>query len=228
MDNAMSIELKYCIRALRKRIAILLLFPVITAVISAFVSFFILQPEYESNLTLYLINKKSSYILSGSYSDALINRQLIKDFSEIIKSKKNLNDIIKTLNLDEYTPGKLAERITIKFRDDTNIIEIKVWDNSPQTAKRVTERIGILFKDKLVEFTELLDVQRLDDAEIPQKAARPKPAFNIAIAFFIGLLVVTGAILFVEYINDTIKTYRDVEKHLALPVLGNIPIIDLD
>ena len=63
----------------------------------------------------------------------------------------------------------------------------------------------------------------MDKAIVPINAISPNKKLNIAIAFFIGLMVSLGIVFLLEYVDNTIKTESDVEKYLGLPVLGVIP-----
>jgi len=46
---------------------------------------------------------------------------------------------------------------------------------------------------------------------------------NIAIATLLGLMLGIGIVFLAEYLDDTIKTTEDVQKHLGLTVIGTIP-----
>jgi capsular polysaccharide biosynthesis protein len=47
----------------------------------------------------------------------------------------------------------------------------------------------------------------------------------MAIAFVVGLMTGVGLAFLLEYLDNTIKTEADVEKHLGLPVLGVVSVI---
>jgi len=47
----------------------------------------------------------------------------------------------------------------------------------------------------------------------------------MAIAFVVGLMTGVGLAFLLEYLDNTIKTEEDVEKHLGLPVLGAVSVI---
>lgn len=46
---------------------------------------------------------------------------------------------------------------------------------------------------------------------------------KVILGFLVGLLLGLGAVFFLEYLDQTIKTANDVERTLGLPVLGLIP-----
>ena len=51
---------------------------------------------------------------------------------------------------------------------------------------------------------------------------------NIAIAFILGMMVGFGIVFLLEYLDNTYKNKEQLEKDLDIPVLGVIPMSDLD
>jgi polysaccharide biosynthesis transport protein len=60
-------------------------------------------------------------------------------------------------------------------------------------------------------------------AESPEKAARPRRAFNLSIAAALGLLGGIGLCFFFEYFDTTLKNRQEIERLLARPILGFVP-----
>ncbi|MEW6662547.1 MAG: GumC family protein [Bacillota bacterium] len=69
--------------------------------------------------------------------------------------------------------------------------------------------------------TSLMVVAR---AVVPTNPIKPKKTLNVAIAFVLGLMVSVFLAFLLEFLDNTIKTPSDVERHLAIPVLGSIPL----
>lgn len=67
------------------------------------------------------------------------------------------------------------------------------------------------------------NIRLVDRALQPGAPIRPKVASNILLALIVGLLGGVGLALFLEYLDDTLKTHEDVERYLKLPLLGVIP-----
>jgi capsular exopolysaccharide synthesis family protein len=60
----------------------------------------------------------------------------------------------------------------------------------------------------------------------PENAVSPRRTTTVAVAFFLSMLFGVGLALFLEYVDDTIKTTEEVESTLGLPALAAIPTID--
>ena len=66
-------------------------------------------------------------------------------------------------------------------------------------------------------------IRIIDAAEKPLAPVRPKPALNLLVGVMLGLFFGIGAAFFMEYMDNTISTPEQVERHLGLPVLGVVP-----
>ncbi len=60
----------------------------------------------------------------------------------------------------------------------------------------------------------------------PDTAISPRRLTSVAAALFLSTLFGMGLALFLEYLDDTIRTTEEVENHLQLPALAAIPSFD--
>jgi polysaccharide biosynthesis transport protein len=60
----------------------------------------------------------------------------------------------------------------------------------------------------------------------PEKPVSPRRLTTVMAAFLLSLLFGSGLALFLEYLDDTIKTTEEVENYLQLPALAAIPTIE--
>lgn len=66
-------------------------------------------------------------------------------------------------------------------------------------------------------------VEVIDLARDPGYAVRPNKERNLLFGAVVGLALGVGIVLFLEFLNTSIKKVEDVEKFFELPVLGVIP-----
>lgn len=69
------------------------------------------------------------------------------------------------------------------------------------------------------------NVRIVDAAETPRRPASPNTPMNLLLALFGGTTLAAGLAFFFEYLDSTIKSPADVERHLRLPCLGMVPAL---
>lgn len=218
-----ELDLKSLIQMLLNRWWILVVSVLVFTLTAGIISFFILDPIYQANTTLYIV-KKVEKEGDLAYNDLLISTQLVKDYRELAKSKLVANKVISELGLTNITAEQLSNKLNVSLKNETRVIQITVEDKDPVLASTLANKAAEVFREKVVEIMQVENVQVIDVAEIPAKPVKPNKQMNMAIAFVIGLMIGAGIIFMIEYFDNTIKTSEDVKKYTDLPVLGTIPV----
>ncbi len=218
-----ELDLKSLIQMLLNRWWILVVSVLVFTLTAGIISFFILDPIYQANTTLYIV-KKVEKEGDLAYNDLLISTQLVKDYRELAKSKLVANKVISELGLTNITAEQLSNKLNVTLKNETRVIQITVEDKDPVLASTLANKAAEVFREKVVEIMQVENVQVIDVAEIPAKPVKPNKQMNMAIAFVIGLMIGAGIIFMIEYFDNTIKTSEDVKKYTDLPVLGTIPV----
>lgn len=93
-----------------------------------------------------------------------------------------------------------------------------------ETKKRVFDMINKTMSEVQIS-AELMtnNVAVLDEATPPLAPIAPRKRLNVAIGAMLGVFLGLGAVFFLEYLDNTIRTPEDVEKYLGLSVLGVVP-----
>lgn len=214
-------DLRDIIKIIRKRLWIMILTAVILPLITGLVSYYYMEPLYQTYATL-LIGRPEGYEGRLEYSDVLLNQQLAPTYSEIAKSRHVSSELISRLKL-EITNDEVRQKIEVSSVVDTEIIKISVIDSNPDMASRMANELSNIFIGYVSQVMKIDNIQFVDKAEVPVKPFRPNIMLNIAVAAIAGLLIGLFFVLLVEYFDNTIKTQEDIEKYFMLPVLGVIP-----
>lgn len=221
-------ELMQLLMMMQKRIVFIIVVPILAAIGAAVVSCNFMTPLYEASSSVYIVNQNDN--VSGellTYQELLTNQQLVSDYRELIRSKMITKEVIGQLKINDISPSKLISRITVNSKNDTRVLVIRVIDTDPVRAKNLADKIGQVLEEKSGEYVKANNVKIVDEAEVPTSPIKPRPLVNTAIAFLLGLFSTVGLIVFIEYINDTIKTREDVETIMGINVLGTIPLFNI-
>ena len=175
-------------------------------------------PLYQSNTTILLVNGESQQ----NYNDLQLNKNLISTYSEIIKSRKVLNQVIKVLNLD-YSVNSLSKNINVSSVQNTEIIKISVSDSDKKKSKVIANQVAETFSKEIKEFYHLENISIIDEAITPTTPYNINIVRDNIIFLLIGLALSFGIVFVMYYFDTSIKSSDVVESKLGLTVIGIVP-----
>ena len=220
------ISISEIIDAVKKRWKIIALTTVLATLVSGIFSFFVISPTYEASTKIF-IGKEGAESEGYNSSDVSMYQNLIKTYSELIKTKDLVNRAIDNSEYD-LSVNDVLNGITVNTLTGTQILQISYQSKSPSIAKNILESITNEFITKAEELVPNGNVKILESVELPKNPVAPNKTMNIAIAFILGMMVGFGIVFLLEYLDNTYKNKEQLEKDLDIPVLGVIPMSDLD
>ena len=224
MEEFDAIDLREYLHILAKRWWIILLTFVLAVGASAIISYFILDPVYEAKTTLFVGKEQQSAQQTLQYNDIMLNQQLVKDYRVLAQSRVVTQAVIDKLKLP-ITAEQLGKTIQVNLQNDTRIIEMKVSNTNPELARDIANTLAQVFVKTAQDIIKVENIQVVDRAQVPTTSVKPRPMMNIAIAGVLAIMVSVFIILLLEYLDHTIKTPEDIEKHLGLTTIGTIPLM---
>lgn len=202
--------------------------------ISSIYNIFFINKEYEANVKIF-IGKQKFKNITETYNNEEINlyQRLITTYSEVIKSKKLINESIKGSKMN-YLQDKykninydlLMENLTVNPIANTQIIEIKYKSLNPQKSYDLLYSIT----ENLISYSKELypnvNITILEQVHVNLKPLMNKKLTIIGLGLILGLIVGIGGIIGVMYLNNTYKNQKSLEEEIGLTVIGVIPKID--
>ena len=219
--NDEVISISEIIDSLKKRWKIIVIITLTFTLLSTIVSFFIIKPKYESKTKLF-IGKQENDTKDYNNNDVMMYQKLLSTYSEIIKNEDLVLESLDNSYIDR-TSDKVLNGLVVTPRTDTQILEISYQDIDPIIAKDVVTSVTDEFIDYSKTLIKNSDVQIIQKAKIPNAPVSPNKPMNIAIAFILGLMVSSGLVFLLEFMDNTFKNKEDLEKTIGLPVIGVIP-----
>ncbi len=202
----------------------------IFAVIGIIYTIGFVTPMYSSYTTLVLATADSTATGAGqtnsiTTTDVTLNSKLVSTYSEIVKSKNILRQVISNLsiNISEET---LKNNITVTSVKDTELIEITVSNENATYAAKVANEIAKVFTEKVKEIYNINNVHVVDEAEVSSAPSNINHMRDIVIFAFIGVVIAVAYVLIANMLDTTIKSPEDIEKGFGIPVIASIPLIE--
>jgi capsular polysaccharide biosynthesis protein len=219
-----ELDLLSIFRIIRRRLWLILAIPAAAAVTAGFFSFFVIQPVYAASTTLWVIKEGSTGQIT--LSDVQLSRNLTRTYAEVAKSRAVMLDVINTLGLNGTPVKDLQDKLTVTTVRDTEILAFTIEDTDPVMAARLANAAAVAFMEQIRTYMKLENVAVVDQALVPLEPIKPRKMMNIALATVLGGMAALGLVFLLEMLDTSIKSPDDVTRHLGLPVLGLIPVIE--
>jgi len=209
-------------------ISIVLIFLIIGTVYT----FLFVTPKYKSYTSLVLARSESTKenetdTSTITQTDITLNQKLVSTYSELVKSKNVLREVIKNLNINE-SEENLKDNITVSAVKDTELIQITVTNYYPDRASDIANEIAKVFTKKVGEIYNINNVYIVDEAERANTPYNINHIKDIAIFIAVGLIVSVGYVLISNLLDTTVKSAEDIEKELGVVAIASIPLLKDD
>lgn len=122
-SEEVEIDLLELFQYFRSQILILIIALLVGGVAAGAITHFLITPKYQATSKLYVVSASNNKIVD--LNDLNIGTSLSEDYTELIKIRPILEDVIKDCNLD-YEYEELLEMLTIAPVGETRILAITV------------------------------------------------------------------------------------------------------
>lgn len=185
-------------------------------------------PMYSASTTLVLASSEDTeknVNTTITATDITINSKLVSTYSELVKSKNILREVISNLGI-QIEEDLLRKHVKVTAVKNTELIEITVEDENPSNAAKIANEIANVFTGKVKEIYNINNVQIVDEAEIAGAPSNINYVKSAILFAGIGLAVAVMYVIVANMFDTTVKTAEDIEKNFEVPVLASIPMIE--
>lgn len=227
MEQFEELNLKRLVEIIFKHISMIIAATLITGILSFIYSETMIVPEYESEVTIHINNKKlgeSSQILS---SDIAASQMLVDTYVVIIKSDRVLAKVAERLEdegIEGYHPSQLRRMITAEAVDNTEVLEITVRDTDKTNTFMIANVLAEVAPDVISYYLDGSSVKVVDYAGEGVKVS-PNIQNNMIVGLAIGLFMSCIFVVLKEIFDMRIKNEDELEQWFKLPILGIVPDI---
>jgi len=210
-----NMELKYYLQIARKW----WWFVIVSMVVGGGLGYMIgliLPPVYHASTSLLVKSRNAS-----NNSD-LADEYVAATYKELLAKRPIIEATALSLNLD---PLETQKKIWVNLIPGTSLIELTAEANDPHLAMAMANRMVSTFIEISRE-TGGVNVRNLvivEPAALPLEPVSPGKLRIILVTTMLGLVMASGAVFLIEYLDDTLKSSEDIHYDLSLPTLTVVP-----
>ena len=208
----------------------ILLIVLIFMVVGIIYTCFFVTPKYKASTTLLLTtsqDEKAGAASTITTTDISINNNLVATYSELIKSKNIIREVIDTLKLSD-SEDAIRGSISVSSVKSTQMIQLDVVDLDSKKAQVIANEVAKVFSKKVEEFYNINNVQVVDVAEEPTNPYNVSHIKDVIIFAAVGFVVSAGYVLIANMLDTTVKSEEDIKRKTGLTVLVSIPSCNFD
>lgn len=213
------------IRIIQKRGWIVLV-SIVLAAIAGYAISWAQEDVYRATVNVSTVPARPDWGLGNTAKD------LMRNFTLNITTPENARLVIDRAKLDQNPYDFLAN---VSAADDSSTFTIKIEAKAgePEVAKLMALTLADLFVEDRTQYYAQQDKQnrievKIRSREIGTAQIQPKPTVNALAGSVLGLLFGSALVLFLTWLeSDLLRTADNVERVLAMPVLGAIPQVSV-
>ncbi len=217
-----TIDLRELFQILKKRFALIVVIAFLATVISGVFSFFFITPIFQSSTELVVTSSAGENQITTT--DIQSSLQLINTYSDILRSPAIMDIVAEELGLN-MRGSQLRNIVSVSNSSNSQIITLSVQNEDAALAADIANTTAEVFQREIGGIMHVDNVSILAEAEMPTGPVSPRPMLNMALALVVGVMIGVGLSFLLEYLDKTVKTGRDIEELLDLPIVGVIPRI---
>lgn len=180
-------------------------------------TFKIATPIYEASSMVYM--RGAGEVVS--FQDLQVGAALTKDYEVIFTSRPILEEVVKELDLD-ISWKQLRNRVVLTNQDDTRILKVALQDADPKLASEIVNKVVEIGMESVKEI-DSKEPYLIEKAVVDWDKVSPSHRKNLMMGALLGIVLVVGVITLNYLLNDRIRSVKDVEQTLHLPVFCIVP-----
>lgn len=217
-------------RVFRSRIWLIVLLTAVSVVTTLTVAQYRFKPVYEAKAMLMLVNKKTPVSLGEQQLtwDALTtNIRLGATYRDILTSPAILGEAVKKYPEWAIDANELSRRVKVESLEGLPFLSLSLQDDSYEKAAGIVNGIARLFT---VRIYDLMKIDNVEVLYLAQPLAEPTPVspsleIRLIVSCLASIVVGTAATIAIRMLDRSIRSAKQTERELHLPVLAATAVI---
>ena len=217
------ISLRRFFQILRNRLWLIGLITLVLASAASAVSL-VQTPMYEASIKI-LVGQERADSPGRPVENAMGLQQLTQTMAEGLKSRPIAEAVIQQLDL-QMSPEAFLGSLTVEPVPETQFMEVRYKDSSPERAQQVANTTGKVFSEQITEVSptaSAITATVWEEAVTPNNPVSPNPMRNTFIALVLGLVLGTVLAFLLELLDDSWDSPEEAQQVTGVPTFGVIP-----
>ncbi len=206
---------------LRKRIKLVIILPLLTAIIVGVGSLY-LPDKYTASTTMYVLSRNDDTVETITQSDLSAGQMISSDVSTILQSDRVKHDVAEQLGLENLNGYKLS----VTSSTNTRVITLAVTGVDPEMTTAVANALVADTSEVATEVMQIESVNVIDKATVPQNPSGPNRPKYAVIGLLAGLVAAVGLVVVESMLDTRVHSGKDVEAIMDVPVVGHFPEVE--
>ena len=220
MGNEM-LTIRQVLQILRKRLVLIVVIVLISTCVAAGISKYALKPEYLTSTQLFIGKEIKEGNQDYQASEISMYQKLMTTYARIIQSEDLIERAIKDKSVG-MSARQILSLLQVKAGDDDLILTMSITTSDRSKGKEILELLITEFMNTSEELIPNGNVQILATPRVPSGPIGPNTKMNTLIGFALGVMIALTLALFLEYLDNSIKSTEEIEKLIDVPVIGVI------
>ena len=182
-------------------------------------------PTYEASIKILVGQKRQETPAPGPVESVMGLQQLTQTMAEGIKSRPIAEAVIRQLDL-QTSPETLLGSLTVEAVPETQFMEVRYMDPSPERAQQVANTTGEIFSEQITEVSpaaSAITATVWEEAVTPANPVSPNPVRNALIALVLGLVLGTVLAFLLDILDESWNSPEEAQEITGVPTFGVIP-----
>ncbi len=175
------------------------------------------RPEYPEMQRLKTELDSATEALQNETQNLI--RNAYNDYETALRKEQSLQRLLN----DEKNRAYKANSNSVVY----NSLKIEL-DNKKSLLETLSMRQGETDVSSRLKGMEAVNVWVVDKADLPLNPSSPNKRKNVLLGLLFGLAGGFGLAIGLEYLNNTVKTSKDVSHAIGIQTLGTIPAFDAE
>ena len=218
-------ELKEYLSILAKRKWMIAVIVLLACVATGIKSYYYTTPIYSASAKL-IVNQAFEFqgMSMLDLSTMQTNITVINSYKEIIQSAAILDKVAQKYPDLKLSGSELKSGLSVGSSAESQVMDLSFTSTSYVQAAKAVNAIAETFKTVNPTIMKVDNVNILNKADVDADAwsINTSPIVLLFISFVVSFMLSVGLVFLLHYLDDTIKTERDVVAQLELPMLTQI------